>query len=274
MKRQILLPFIYVMAILLASPALAENNLILIQGGIFNMGSPTDEVERSKDETLHQVTLQSFYIGIREVTRGEYRHVMGSIPQAAGQADDSLPVTDISWYEAVAFCNALSVQEGLIPAYTISDSGHTVAWNKKANGYRLPTEAEWEYACRAGTETPFSTGNNITADEANYYGTYPYNNGIGGRYRERPIPAGSFAPNPWGLYDMHGNVWEWCWDWYGAYVQAPTANPTGPSSGTYRIYRGGGWNDFGRNLRSAYRAACPPENGTFNLGFRLARNAD
>ena len=157
----------------------------------------------------------------------------------------------------------------------ISGSGdeRSVVWNRDADGYRLPTEAEWEFACRAGTTTPFSTGENVTVDQANYYGTYPYDGYPSGQYRSRTVPVGSFAPNRWGLYDMHGNVWEWCWDWYGPYADGAAADPTGAASGTYRVNRGGGWNDFGRHLRSAYRAAYPPANKTFNLGFRLARNA-
>jgi formylglycine-generating enzyme required for sulfatase activity len=156
----------------------------------------------------------------------------------------------------------------------ISGSGAALAvsWDRNANGYRLPTEAEWEYACRAGTTTPFSTGGNITVSQANYHGQNPYNNAPGGEYRERTMPVGSFAPNAWGLHDMHGNVWEWCWDRYGGYPDENGTDPAGPSEGNFRVNRGGGWNDFGQHLRSAYRAVHPPGNKTFNLGFRVARN--
>lgn len=260
-------------AVLAAAQAQGADSLVLIRGGAFDMGSPLSENRREKDEIRHHVTIRSFHMGVHEVTQKEYRDLMGSNPSQFN--GDSLPVENVSWHDAVAYCNARSVAEGLNPAYVISGTGNarSVAWNRDANGYRLPTEAEWEYACRAGTTTPFSTGDNVTADQANYYGTYPYDGYPGGQYRSRTLPVGSFAPNAWGLHDMHGNVWEWCWDWYGAYADGEAADPTGAASGTYRVNRGGGWNDFGRHLRSAYRAAYPPDNRTFNLGFRLARNA-
>ncbi len=260
-------------AVLATAQAQAADSFVLIQGGIFDMGSPVSENRREKDEIRHRVAIRSFHMGVHEVTQKEYRELMGNNPsQFKG---DSLPVENVSWYDAVAYCNARSAAEGLPPAYVISGNGdeRSVVWNRDADGYRLPTEAEWEYACRAGTTTPFSTGENVTVDQANYYGTYPYDGYPSGQYRSRTVPVGSFAPNRWGLYDMHGNVWEWCWDWYGPYADGAAADPTGAASGTYRVNRGGGWNDFGRHLRSAYRAAYPPANKTFNLGFRLARNA-
>ena len=260
-------------ALLSAAPSQAAGEFVLIQGGTFEMGSPNTENRREKDEVRHRVTVSSFYMGTREVTQKAYRAYMNDNPsQFKG---DDLPVENVSWHDAVAYCNARSIAENLTPAYEIRGSGNekTVTWRREANGYRLPTEAEWEYACRAGTTTPFSTGENVTVEQANYYGTYPYDGYPSGHYRNRTVPAGSFAPNPWGLYDMHGNVWEWCWDWYGAYDDNIAENPSGAALGTYRVNRGGGWNDFGRHLRSAYRAAYPPDNKTFNLGFRLVRNA-
>ena len=260
--------------ILSAVQVQAADEFVLIQEGSFEMGSPASENRREKDEAQHHVTLSSFYLGTCEVTQKAYGALMGNNPsQFQG---DELPVENVSWYDAITYCNARSTAEDLIPAYVINGDGDTitVTWNREANGYRLPTEAEWEYACRAGTTTPFSTGENVTVDQANYYGTYPYDGYPRGEYRNRTMPVGSFGPNPWGLYDMHGNVWEWCWDWYGAYTNNSVVNPAGVDSGTYRVNRGGGWNDFGRHLRSAYRAAYSPKNRTFNLGFRLARNAN
>lgn len=147
----------------------------------------------------------------------------------------------------------------------------------------MPTEAEWEYASRAGTTTPFNTETSISAEEANYYGHYPY--GIEenyfsqenletepGEYRQTTIEIGSFAPNPWGLYDMHGNVREWVYDYYGEYDTEQTNNPTGPTTGSLKVNRGGGWNDYAKHLRSAYRSSLPPEQRDSNLGFRIARN--
>lgn len=260
--------------ILSAVQVKAADELVLIQGGSFEMGSPVSENRREKDEVRHSVAISPFYMGTHEVTQKAYRELMGSNPsQFRGE---NLPVENVSWHDAILYCNKRSIAENLTPAYAITCSGDTmmVTWDRKANGYRLPTEAEWEYACRAGTVTPFFTGENVTVDQANYYGTYPYDGYPSGHYRNRTIPTGSLVPNAWGLYDMHGNVWEWCWDWYGAYDTAAAENPAGPDSGTYRVNRGGGWNDFGRHLRSAYRAAYPPENKTFNLGFRIARNAN
>ena len=171
----------------------------------------------------------------------------------------------------------------MTPVYTITEGG--VTWDLSANGYRLPTEAEWEYACRAGTSTPFNTEKSLSAAEANFYGHYPYeieenyfNNSVleakPGEYRQTTIAVGNFEPNAWGLYDMHGNVNEWCWDYYGAYDVNAADDPTGPSSGTRHVYRGGGWNDFAKNMRSAYRAAGQEDMHSYNLGLRLARNAD
>jgi formylglycine-generating enzyme len=255
-------------AFMAAGQSPAESDFVLVKGGTFIVGSPSSEAAREKDETQHRVTVRDLYMGKYEVTQREYGEMMGSNPsQFKG---DDLPVENVSWLEAVQYCNARSAREGLTPAYSIR--GQNVSWNRKATGYRLPTEAEWEYACRAGTTTPFSTGANITTDQANYYGTYPYENIPRGEYRQKTVPARSFTPNPWGLYNVHGNVWEWCWDWYGSYGSGNQTDPAGATSGTFRVYRGGGWNDFGRHLRSAYRAASPPSNRVGNLGFRLARN--
>lgn len=255
-----------------AAKAVADD-FVLIKGGTFTMGSPASEIRREQDEIQHRVTLDDFYLNKYEVTQKEYRDVMGSEP--GNFRGDDLPVENVTWYEAAQYCNTRSERESLTPAYGINGLGDDlrVTWNRRANGYRLPTEAEWEYACRAGTTTPFNTGENATSRQANYYGYYPYNDAPRGEYRERTLPVGSLAPNRWGLHEMHGNVWEWCWDWYGEYPTTAQNNPDGPSSGIYRVNRGGGWNDFGRHLRSAYRAAHPPANRTFNLGFRVARNA-
>lgn len=262
-----------------AEAAMPED-FVFIKGGSFTMGSPADELWRSSDEVQHSVTVSDFYMSKYEVTQKEYFELMGKNPSTF--PDVELPVENITWYEAVAFCNAKSNAEGLKPAYIIE--GDKVTWDKTADGYRLPTEAEWEYACRAGTTTPFNTETSPSADEANYYGHYPYDiedNYFAqenlatkpGEYRETTVKPGSFAPNKWGLYDMHGNVSEWCFDIYGDYGTMPEENPTGAESGNMHVTRGGGWNDFAKNMRSAYRATTAADKSSYNLGMRLVRGA-
>ena len=256
------------------------DHFVWIEGGTFLMGSPETENWRIADETLHEVTVSGFWMSPYEVTQSDYERLMGTNPSTF--KGENLPVESVSWLDAVRLCNAMSVQAGLTPAYTVS--GETVTWDRSADGYRLPTEAEWEYACRAGTTTPFNTVHSTSPEEANYYGHYPYEieenyfddsvlETRPGRYRQTTVDVSSFAPNPWGLYNMHGNVNEWCWDLYGEYDPENTANPTGAQTGTRRVYRGGGWNDFGKNLRSAYRAAGELNMASYNLGIRLVRSA-
>jgi formylglycine-generating enzyme required for sulfatase activity len=243
-------------------------DMVWIDGGTFMMGSPSSEVDRGSDETQHQVTIsRGFYMGKYAVTQAEYQAVMGNNPSYS--KGGNLPVEQVSWYDAVEYCNKRSVREGLTSAYTVSDT--TVTWNREADGYRLPTEAEWEYACRAGTTSPFNTGNNITTEQANYDGNYPYNDNAEGTCCEKTTAVGSFAANRWGLYDMHGNVWEWCWDWYGDYASGFQTDPTGAASGAYRVFRGGGWGDSAEDVRSAYRSYDAPSTRNIDLGFRLLR---
>lgn len=255
-------------------------DFVLITGGTFEMGSPKTEGWRSEDETQHTVAVSDFYMSIDELTQEEYAEVMGNNPSSFSGA--TLPVENVSWLDAAAYCNARSELEGLTPAYAID--GQTVTWDRGADGYRLPTEAEWEYACRAGTTTPFNTETSISAEEANYYGHYPYEieenyfsqenlDTQPGEYRQTTVDVTSFSPNKWGLYNMHGNVSEWVWDYYGTYGTEEQTDPTGPETGTLRVYRGGGWNDFAKNMRSAYRAALAEDKGSFNIGIRLVRNS-
>jgi formylglycine-generating enzyme required for sulfatase activity len=230
--------------------------MVFVEGGSFMMGSPASEAGRDSDETQHQVTVGSCYMGKYEVSQKEYQALMGTNPSYF--KGDNLPVENVTWYDAVNCCNALSRKEGLTPAYTVS--GTNVTWNRSANGYRLPTEAEWEYACRAGTTTPYSSGSSVGS--AGWYGS---NNG------STTHPVGTKQANAWGLHDMHGNVWEWCWDWYGAYSSGAQTDPMGASSGTYRVSRGGGWAYDGQNLRSALRGDHTPSGSYYDLGFRLLR---
>jgi formylglycine-generating enzyme required for sulfatase activity len=243
-------------------------DFIRIPGGTFMMGSPLSEPLRQDDEVLHQVTVSSFLMKRYEVNQEEYEKVMGVNPSYA--KGKNLPVEKVSWDDAIDFCNRLSEMEKLTPVYI--RSGDLITWNAKANGYRLPTEAEWEYACRAGTTGPFSTGDNITTHEANYNGYRPYNDNARGSYMRTTMPVGTYPPNPWGLYDMHGNVTEWCWDWYADYNPAPQTDPHGASGGRRgRTGRGGSYSDGGAFQRSAVRFYGEASYRLDQLGFRIVK---
>jgi sulfatase modifying factor 1 len=225
---------------------------VLIQPGTFMMGSPEDEVGRFDDETLHEVTItKPFYMQTTPVTQKQWKAVMGNNPSY--YKGDNLPVERVSWDDCQEFIQRLNQ----------SDDGI----------YRLLTEAEWEYACRAGTSTPFGIGNGCDLDitQANFDGRYPYGKGAEGIYRAATVPVKSFAPNAWGLYDMHGNVWEWCQDWYGDHPKGAVSDPQGPDSGEYKLLRGGSWYYFAKDCRSAIRLNESPENGYSDIGFRLVR---
>jgi formylglycine-generating enzyme required for sulfatase activity len=266
--------------------------MVWIEGGTFTMGAPESEAFSFSDERpQRQVTVSGFYMSIYEITQAEWLDVMGTDPSYF--MGDDLPVERVSWYDAIEFCNKLSELKGLTPAYIIdkdnqdpnNTSDHdslkwTVTWDKTVNGYRLPTEAEWEYAARAGTTTPFGIGdgNSITSEDANFDGSVPYDVSKGGLYydpegefRDTTTDVGSFAPNAWGLYDMHGNVWEWVWDWYGAYAEEAGTNPDGAVSGESRVLRGGSWFSVGLPLRSANRNRYYPSVENEAFGFRVVR---
>jgi len=229
-------------------------NFVPIPAGTFMMGSPSSESERNNDETQHRVTLtKPFYMQTTEVTQGQWRAVMGGNPSYFGNCGDNCPVEGISWDDCQSFIATLNQTEG-------------------TTKYRLPTEAEWEYACRAGTTTPFNTGNCLSTDQANYNGDYPYTGCPSGIYRQAPVPVKSFSPNAWGLYDMHGNVLEWCSDWHGAYPGNEVTDPDGLSNGTARVLRGGSWYNIAQICRSANRLGYMPVYRYGDLGFRLVRD--
>ena len=222
-------------------------NMIPINGGSFMMGSPETEVGRKDDETQHEVKLSGFMIGETQVSQELWEAVMGNNPSRF--KGENRPVENVNWDDTKLFCDRLSQRTG--------------------KPFRLPTEAEWEYACRAGTTTPFHTGNNLTTEQANYDGNYPYNGNPNGIHIGITTPVKSYAANAWGLYDMHGNVREWCNDWYGAYATDLQTNPTGAATGLYRLMRGGSSANYAAYCRAAYRSHNSPENRYGNIGLRL-----
>ena len=223
-----------------------------IPPGIFQMGSPDNETERRDNENLHSVTLtQGYWLAETVCSQSLWLAVMEDNP---GGFSDNLenPVNRVSWLDCQRFFTAANalLPEGLI--------------------LRFPTEAEWEYACRGNTQTAFSWGNNLSTKQANYNGNYPYHKGEKGEYRQRVVEVLTFSANPWGLYQMHGNVWEWCADWYVENLSKDVVDPLGGSDGYNRVMRGGGWSSGGRFLRSAYRNAYGPGRCYPYYGFRLA----
>jgi formylglycine-generating enzyme required for sulfatase activity len=241
--------------------AVTGMTLIELPAGRYTMGSGSSEIGRNADETLHDVEItQPFFLGRYEVTQGEWRAVMGTSPSQFTACGPRCPVENVTFADVQQFLAKLNAN----PSATLQ--------------YRLPTEAEWEYACRAGTTGPFATGENLTTDQANYNGRFPYPTsspgpaGPAGEFRQRPTPVGSFPPNRWGLADMHGNVWEWTADRYGAYAEDASANidPHGPASGEKRVIRGGSWYFDANSARCALRYTHAPEDRGFSLGFRLA----
>ena len=239
-------------------PIGAPPGMVWIPGGTFVMGSPESEAGRNSDETQHTVTLSGFYMSRYELTQREYLAVMGNNPSYF-QGDLNRPVELVSWFDATGYCDQLNAREGRLGSGWV---------------YRLPTEAEWEYACRAGTTTPFHYGPDLLSGMANFYGQYEYIGGVG--YRNNPsgislgrtTTAGSYACNAFGLYDMHGNVWEWCRDWYGTYPVGSVADPRGPASGSFRVIRGGSWSNDAGYCRSAQRNGFWPDDRGYYVGFR------
>jgi len=222
--------------------------LVYISPGEFLMGSPTSEKSRDRNETQHRVHLsKGFFVGVHEVTQAQWKAVMDNNPSKF--RGDNLPVENVTWNLAVEFCKKLGQRED--------------------KTYRLPTEAQWEYVCRAGTTTPFNTGETISTDQANYKGSKVYGNSRKGVDRMQTTPVGSFRPNAWGLYDMHGNVQEWCNDRRSNYPPGEVTNPTG-DRGTSRVLRGGSWNYHPEVCRSAHRLGYPPALQASFLGFRVA----
>ena len=266
----------------------------IIDAGDFQMGSPLKEPGRRVDEIPHRVRInQPFLLGKHEVTQRQFQQVMAFAPShfmntADGKAKvlqldtSDFPVERVTWFDAVAFCNRLSKKDGYAPYYKMANVQHdgnsitqAVLTIEGGNGYRLPTEAEWEYACRASTIQRFHFGSisnnkkaNFIARGPSFYGTRSKAKSMG-----RTAKVGSYQPNMWGLYDMHGNVAEWCWDWYARdyYAHADPKNPAGPDGGHHRVLRGGSWLVNEASCRSASRFYLTGDQRKYFAGFRVAR---
>jgi formylglycine-generating enzyme required for sulfatase activity len=234
------------------------SGMVLVEGGTFTMGDTAGGGD-SDEKPTRTVTVSSFYMNKYEVTQGEYRSVMGTNP--SNFKGDNLPVEQVSWYDAVEYCNKRSQKEGLTPCY--SGSGDSIRCDFSANGYRLPTEAEWEYAAKGGklAKGYKYAGSNSEGGVAWYSG----NSG------SKTQPVGTKASNELGIYDLSGNVWEWCWDWYGSYGSSSQTDPRGPSTGSARVGRGGSWLSSADLLRTSDRLNTPDDRYDSLLGFRPVR---
>jgi formylglycine-generating enzyme required for sulfatase activity len=237
--------------------------MLQIPAGTFTMGSPEDEPEREDGEAQHEVTVPPFFLSRYPITQAQWRAV-ADLPRANRELDrdpshfkgDNRPVEKVSWYEAVEFCDRLFAHTG--------------------RPYRLPSEAEWEYACRAGTATPFHFGKTLTTEVANYNGNYTYADEPKGKYREETTPVDLFGiANAFGLCDMHGNVYEWCQDHHGNYDQTPRDGNAWitKEKDSNRTLRGGSWVIVPRYCRSAFRSGSAPDGRDFNFGFRVSCSA-
>ncbi|MBN1448324.1 MAG: formylglycine-generating enzyme family protein [Bacteroidetes bacterium] len=237
-------------------------DMVLIPAGSFTMGDASGTTEPN-ERPAHTVSVNAFFMSSMEISQALYEQVIGFNPsQSKGK---SKPVEKVTWYDALRFCNALSTRDGFQPVYTDIDGNLTADFS--ADGYRLPTEAEWEYACRAGTTTPYYTGSTkADLDRCAWYS---------GNAGDAPRDRGLKEANSFGLYDMHGNVYEWCWDWYGSsyYSESVNSNPRGPAVGQQKICRGGSWFVFEYGCRSSFRSMLEPEYPGIDIGFRIVRTA-
>jgi formylglycine-generating enzyme required for sulfatase activity len=254
------------------APKILTNSLgmkfAVLPAGKFMMGSPASEKDRGDDEDQHEVTItKECVIGVYEETQGQYERIMGNNPSCftpTGLGKGKIktketsrhPVECVSWLQAVEFCKKL---------------GETADEKQAGHSYRLPTEAEWEYACRAGTTSALHLGDVVDSHQANFNGLSPYGAGRGGSFLRRTTPGGEYPANAFGLYDMHGNVMEWCSDWYDPlyYANSPKEDPAGPTNGKERVTRGGAWSNSGKACRSAVRTKLAPDLSHYGLGFRV-----
>ena len=237
------------------------SNMVYVEGDTFLMGNE-NIYGRDREKPVHEVTVSSFYMGKYEVTQEEYQDVMGINPSFS--LENNCPVECVSWYDAVEYCNRLSKKEGLTPCYSGSGDNITCNWN--ANGYRLPTEAEWEYAARGG----------INKDDYIYSGSNDIYKVVWFLINSRKTHyVGKKKANSLGIYDMSGNVYEWCWDWYDEayYSKSPRNNPTGAASGSIRVHRGGSWISSPGDCAVSFRFYSDPGDRSSILGFRVVRSS-
>ena len=228
--------------------------MVLVEGGTFEMGSEEGDTDESP---VHDVTLKSFYIGKYPVKQAEWVEIMGENPSL--EEGDEMPVTNVSWYDCVEFCNQLNEENGYEACYEID--GEEVKWLRNKRGFRLPTEAEWEFAARGGNESiGWEYAGSDDAEDVAWFDDNSEN---------ELQDVGLLEPNELDIYDMSGNVDEWCWDWYDDYPDKKKNNPLGPRSGSYRVNRGGSWCFSADYCRVAHRSSDAPTDGSFNLGFRL-----
>ena len=254
---------------------------IVVPPGDFVMGSPETEMgfgnKRRSDETQHKVKLtKTILLGRHEVTQDEFEKVMKYNPSKFKGDPTKLPAEEVSWYEAVMFCNRLSELDGREPFYEItkiekSQNNITKAEVKAkgGKGYRLPTEAEWEYACRAGTTSTFAFGDSLSFEQANLDESDPFA-GKNGRSRRKTVDVRMFEGNAWGFKNMHGNVWEWCWDFPNPDTKEDLVDPDGRTSGSWRVTRGGAFQNVAGVMRSAHRNSTDPSGKGYDQGFRVA----
>ena len=274
----------FVFALTTCSEETGDHGMVWIPEGHFMMGSLSTEPDhQSNEDPQHNVKLtKGFYMSRYLITEEQFSAIMGYTSAYFKGGGNRFPANGVSWYEAIVFCNRLSIQEGLEPVYSISGSTNPEDWGDipktpspqwgavemvgdyphVPNGYRLPTEAEWEYACRAGTTTAYNTNSDEISDNVGWYVV----NSSDGYHQVGTKPA-----NAWGLYDMHGNVSEWCWNWNNSYPSSPPEDPIGPISGMNRVIRGGSWNNSKLYLRSAYRSTSDPSSSSNTIGFRVVR---
>jgi sulfatase modifying factor 1 len=274
-----------------------ELELVLVDPGVMQMGSPAGEAGRAADETQHRVRItRPFLIGKFEVTQEQFRQVMkfnpswfhdegGGKDKVARQDTGRFPVESVTWFDAIAFCNQLSENDGDAPYYelvVVERKGDSITSAmvaaKGGSGYRLPTEAEWEHACRGGSATPYHFGaGGGNGNQSNVKGVTTsggYGGTIVGPNLERTTTVGSYRPNRFGLFDMHGNAAEWCADWYGKdyYATSPEDDPPGPRTGDHRLLRGGSWLVGETSSRSASRLMLAPGEKRYFAGFRVVRS--